>query len=731
MKNRRESVWVKTSTWNWLKPYVLRSTSLPIEDILQLKITTTKDHFTQWKKANTDYEDWCDQWIQEIRSIPKQNVVLSHQRKIIRRIKHKNPLTDNDKSILLDWRMEEQIRLYSLKQQQIVQFEMLTRKKFDEELELLQRKLFELYQSDRYNRALYTINSAFWNFYQTYRQKDHASFSQKRQMGRTLFAYLQRVTTKNDTIGEFGPISYGILGKETPIKERKIIQKKAFIVHQALQKILTAIKEDLGTRVAEWRIPSSSVDGLDELQLLLKSGESSFHKWSAILSEIQHYLAKYVSSSSPEEKSKTMDNIEEIYTRITGERYQGKNTQYFADKTLVYEECYDQQFLPVVIKEDLWEELDQAILIQAKLRLERWKVFQRKAVQQFKKVSHDRSSIPARKWISYWLRNPPTIENQSMVEFLETWLVEEQGAYYIQVPQSVLQEWKTELDSFRWLLSPDLMISGNESEVGIEVTTMVIGELHHGFTGDGWMQFFNTEKGKLRQTVQEALQVENSTQSWANWIFKRTMKSSPQEYPGLSVELTGVSEFKKDNILSLDQLEVRIKNNEVALFIKDTNHCLHFYSPSLGFKEKTFFPFALFCPPIFDPPKSTSKGRHPPLKVGRVTMIREHWRFEPLDWVGERKISNWFQQFERLKTIQSMFNLPNEGFLHFSHEQKPMWFDFDNPFCVDMFFNEVKKADSFIFTRMDPPPKDLVIEDEHGHYCCELRTFVYRKEHSI
>ncbi|KAA8745556.1 hypothetical protein [Paenibacillus sp. UASWS1643] len=724
-------MWVNTSTWEWLKPYVLRSTSLPIENILQLRVVTTKEHFKQWKKARKDYEDWCDHWIQEIRSIPKQNVVLSHQRKIIRRIEHKNPLTDNDKSILLDWHMEEHIHNYSLKHQQIAQYEMLSRKTFEEELELLQQKLFELYQSDLYDRMLYTINPTFWNFYQTYKQKDQASFSQKRQMGRTLFAYLQRVTTKNDTMGEFGPISYGILDQGSPLKERKITQKKAFISHQALQKILTAIKEDLGEKIAEWRLPSSSVDGLDELQRLLQSGDYHSHKWLITLSKIEHYLDKYVNSSSPTEKSKTIANLEEIYTRITGERYQGKNTQYFADKTLVYEECYDQQFMPVVIPKDLWQELDQAILIQAKLRLERWKVFQRTAMQHFEKVSHGRSSIPAKKWISYWLRNPPTLKNQSMVEFLETWLVEDQGTSYIQVPQSVLQEWQAELNSFRWLLSPDLMIAGSESDAGIEVTSIVIGELHHGFTGDGWMQFFNKEKGKLRQTVHEALHVENSAKSWANWVFKRTMKSTPQEYPGLSVELTGVSASSKGNILSLDQLEVRIKNNEVALFIKNTHHCLHFYAPALGFKEETFFPFALFCSPMFDPPKSTSKGRHPSLKVGRVTIMREHWRFEPSDWVGEQNISDWFQQFERLQTIQKRFHLPTEGFLHFSHEQKPMWFDFDNPFCADMFFNEVKKATSFMFTRMDPSPKDLFIKDEKGHYCCELRTFVYRKENSI
>nr|WP_154985473.1 hypothetical protein [Paenibacillus xylanexedens] len=724
-------MWAKTSTWEWLKPYVLRSTSLPIEDILQLRVVKTKDYFHQWQKATKVLNDWCSQWIEEIRTIPKQKILLSQQRRIIRRIKQKNPLTENDKTTLLNLHMEEKIQFYSLKNQELVQLEILTRNTFEQELGLVQQKLFELYQSERYDRALYTINSAFWSFYQSYKRKKHTKHSQKRQMGRTLFAYLQRVTTKNDTMGEFGPISYGVLDQGAPLKERKIIEKKAFMSHQALQKILTAIKHDLGTNAAEWRLPSSAVDGLDELQLLLKSGDCNSPKWSTVLSEIKHNLEKYGSSFSPIEKSNTLAKIEEMYTEITGEHYQGKNTQYFADKTLVYEECYDQQFLPVVISEDLWQELDQTILIQAKLRLERWKAFQRTAVQQFEKISHGRSSVPAKRWISYWLRNPAVIENQSMVKFLESWLVEDQGNFYIQVPQNVLQEWRSEMDSFRWLLSPDLMIIGNESKTGIEVSSIVIGELHHGFTGDGWMQYFNIEKDKIRQTVQNALQVEHSTQSWANWVFKRTMKSTPQEYPGLCVELTGVSESIKENILSLEQLEVRIKNNEVALFIKDSQQCLHFYSPSLGFKEETFFPFALFGTPIFDPPKSISKGRHAPVKVGRVTMIREHWRFEPSDWVGEQNLSDWFQQFERLQKIQSRFNLPTEGFIHFSHEQKPMWFDFDNPFCIDLFFTEAKKAKSFIFTRMDPSFRDLWMKDKYGHYCSELRTFLYRTQKSI
>lgn len=179
MKKRRESVWAKTSTWEWLKPYVLRSTSLPIEDILQLRVVKTKDYFHQWQKATKVLNDWCSQWIEEIRTIPKQKILLSQQRRIIRRIKQKNPLTENDKTTLLNLHMEEKIQFYSLKNQELVQLEILTRNTFEQELGLVQQKLFELYQSERYDRALYTINSAFWSFYQSYKRKSIQSIVRK------------------------------------------------------------------------------------------------------------------------------------------------------------------------------------------------------------------------------------------------------------------------------------------------------------------------------------------------------------------------------------------------------------------------------------------------------------------------------------------------------------------------------------------------------------------------
>ncbi|BAB05753.1 BH2034 [Halalkalibacterium halodurans C-125] len=722
-------MWFNTSTWRWLKPFVLRSTSIPIEMVLNLRLKESIKQLNEWSKSQQSFDQWCNHWIKEIRSVPVERISLPHQRKVIRRIKKRNPLTEQDKIIVTKWGMEKLIDEYCSQQQSLISLKKKAQQSFHEEFERLQQQLIERFQSSQYELALYTLNHKLWHFWIKENRLENLTDAQKKQTCRTLFAYLQRVSTKNDTIGEYGPISYGAFNQGKLIQTRQITKRKAYFAYQGLQKLLSVIKKDLMPQAHAWNLPSSTVDGWKLVRERVEDcNDPRSEIWIRILDQLEETRHLFETSTQPNEKEQALAQAEKLFTNITGEAFQGENQQYFADKTLLYEECHDQQYLPVTLSVDLWTELDHALLIHAKLRLDIWRSWQNIAVQKFEQLANGNVSIPLMKWVSYWLRYPPSLDNQSATDLLSPWLVDRNGYLSIKLPDRVIRSWRKEINSFRWLLSPDLMVKGKFETNRFNVASIVIGELHHGFTADGWMFEFHPDKKEINRIVRQAMPEKNPSFTWANWIFQRKMKSTPQEYPGVSVKLTGHSEYPDEKSFSLYDLEVRRLGDKVAVFLQGTDNALMFYPPAYGFNETSFFPFALFCSPMMEPSSNYSKGRHKAIKLGNVTLIREHWVFEPTDWGEVHASLDGFQQMACLQEIKVKYQLPQVGYLRFSQELKPVWFDFNNPFCVDLFFNMAKKAEWFTFSRMDPGVEDLFLKDDRGHYCCELRTFAYRQE---
>jgi hypothetical protein len=726
-------MWKETLNWKWLRPFVLRSTSLPIEETVALVLLETKNILTTVEEEKENHSNFCETWIKHIRSIPLSDIELSLQRKLIRRIQRGNSLTDQDRSELQELKMSSHADQYITQQHAIKELEEVVRKTFAQEVAALQKQLYHLFRDLRYEKALYTLNQKLWRFHaENDLTKETPSFSDRRQKCRTLFAYLQRVTTKNDTVGEYGPICYGKFGAGTPILNRKIVNRKVFFAHQGLQRLLSLMKEDLGEVTVHWKLPSATIDGLRHLQnyLHFSLDHPLTSVWKGRLDLFEDLANQFGRAETPEIRNQISERANLAYAKITGEIYQGKDQQYFGDKSLLLEECQDQLFLPLIVDDSLWEELDQALLIEAKLLVDAWKCFQEKAREGFEYLAKGKKSITFTKWVMYWMKYPPKLPTISRFHGVEPFLHPEGKGYTAKIPSHILDTWREEVSQFSWLLSPDWMVSGKHSKDGLHATSIVLGELHHGFTADGWMLHFHPDKQEMKREVHDTLTVETDKHRFANWIFKRTMKSTPQEYPGPSVEIKGISAQSNNNVLSLKDLEVRCDGGQVIVVQNGTETPIWFYPPALGFSVDAYFGFGVFCAPMLPLDRKEEWGYQPELRVGRVTLKRESWRFRPKDWIGETVKGDWFEQFKELQEVKKRYELPKSGFIRFSNEQKPIWFDFDNPFCIDLFYNLAKNADWFVFSKMDPGIEDLILEDGGGHYCSEIRTFVTKARKS-
>lgn len=116
----------------------------------------------------------------------------------------------------------------------------------------------------------------------------------------------------------------------------------------------------------------------------------------------------------------------------------------------------------------------------------------------------------------------------------------------------------------------------------------------------------------------------------------------------------------------------------------------------------------------------------PRLTVDRTVAHRETWWLPPTE-AGRRwtnlapgnQVAAW-----RLK---DRIGLPDQVFVKFAEEPKPLFIDFTAPLLVDLFCRCLHHASApAVVTEMLPGPDQLWLRDERGRYPCELRFGYYR-----
>ncbi len=76
--------------------------------------------------------------------------------------------------------------------------------------------------------------------------------------------------------------------------------------------------------------------------------------------------------------------------------------------------------------------------------------------------------------------------------------------------------------------------------------------------------------------------------------------------------------------------------------------------------------------------------------------------------------------------IKIEYNLPDNFFINLTSQQKPIYIDINNPFLVEIFFQEIANVEDVIISEMLPNIEDLHLKDENGKYCSEFRLEFFK-----
>jgi hypothetical protein len=120
----------------------------------------------------------------------------------------------------------------------------------------------------------------------------------------------------------------------------------------------------------------------------------------------------------------------------------------------------------------------------------------------------------------------------------------------------------------------------------------------------------------------------------------------------------------------------------------------------------------------------------PRVEVGKLVLARRTWRVSYHDWRYDSADVNpgWnVDLFAHMLQCQKQLSLPDRVFAKVVGETKPIFVDFTNYFLVHAFYKMwCQHQGPVTFTEPIPDSADSWLQDDDGHYSCELRMGCYR-----
>ncbi|MGI6187820.1 MAG: lantibiotic dehydratase [Brevibacillus sp.] len=504
-------------------------------------------------------------------------------------------------------------------------------------------------------------------------------------------------------------------------------------------------------------IPSSVIHGLADLierigrlQAETEAERGAKERWLSVLRQLQR-LQHQFEQGDLQERIAILERVETMVsdlTRLAPRRGEG---ELFRDRTVLYEDtrgnltiCLDRRMVDHLIT-DLYGPLKIAT-VYTTLRKER---YMKIAMQIYRRMFGNRQAVRFDQFVVACHKLLPELADGArehgdaddpLEEFLRIFHQSCDAYLAGHSPTLISPEFAAFLHKMKdddlYLTSPDLLVMFDSgAKGGATAPTFVLGELHHGITMEGWMLSFHSDADRVREEIRQeivrhlAIVQERSKRKIlpANLIFNRKMKTAPQEYPGVMVEVSGYASTRRpDATFGLKDLVVRVDGDELVLTLRGDDRAIRFYPPAFGFTEQAYVPFALFSFPIVQMPTYRREGFTPRIETGHLVVQRAQWTLSTEDLQTVIRAKEPFSAYVAVQKVRRQYSLPRHVFLRVPSEQKPVYLDLENPYAVELLQHLAGKNETVTFSEMLPAPDQLWLRDRHGTYCSELRTLLMR-----
>jgi hypothetical protein len=276
------------------------------------------------------------------------------------------------------------------------------------------------------------------------------------------------------------------------------------------------------------------------------------------------------------------------------------------------------------------------------------------------------------------------------------------------------------------VLSPDVLLAARDREaLAAGDYQVVLGEIHHGAQGVGWMLAFVDNPTNWDAQIRTFLPPPSADQSPANLVFGRRMKTAPPEFSGPSIVASASATSLHPDAIELQALTVERDGDHLVLRARGAGPSLQFYPPSFGVPDELFDPFACFTYPLAES-VSIRVGAHTPrIEIDGAVFQRERWDVSAASVPGgERQPRLGFDLLVEFLAFQQRLGLPDRVFVRTPAEPKPVLVDFRSFFAVELLAHLAGAVDSLTLSEMLPGPDTLWLEDDRGRYTAELRTLM-------
>jgi lantibiotic biosynthesis dehydratase-like protein len=447
-------------------------------------------------------------------------------------------------------------------------------------------------------------------------------------------------------------------------------------------------------------------------------------------------------AGQPEKLYPALDNLEQVFTRITGQSATRNHGQAYAGRTLVYEDC--RRDVKVLLGSQCLQGLAQPLSLF--LLAGRWftvqiaEIYKNKMFQIFTqsaKASGSRTIEAAVLWAHaapFFGEDAATLVAPVQAEFRRKWeqvlrlgTGREPVAYsYEEIRPRILKEFAASRPG--WISaryhSPDIMIAA-ESEEAVQRGDcfFVLGETHISVNTLNASLFINQHPSpeELLDAVGQDLRGLDVVPVLPKFEIygSRTTPSLIKKDSVMLEYLPNSFISDRSRSLPVSSMIVENRNGELVVATRDGSFCLRAVD-LLG---------ALLSPLVCDCFKIVAPRPHTPrISIDRMVIKRESWSFSPEE-LPFAQCADSAEIFLQVRQWAHTNNIPRFTFFKVPVENKPAYLDLDSPILVSIFAKLVRRTldaglpDAKVdLSEMLPTAEQLWLKDKNNQrYTSEFR----------
>jgi hypothetical protein len=270
--------------------------------------------------------------------------------------------------------------------------------------------------------------------------------------------------------------------------------------------------------------------------------------------------------------------------------------------------------------------------------------------------------------------------------------------------------------------SIDLMIAGQSPEAWSRGDyELILSDVHDTALVWGWAMQFHQRRVQIQAQLIARLARLGGTLPVINALASRRTGLPPAEFPGPVVEVGGLSANAHPWRLPIDDLYMKSNGEEAHLYSRSLDSEVKLWNGEL----ESLFHTAFALPRIR--PVGLSLGKHTPRLIYRGAVLqREQWQVEMSDVKNLFEAASPEEKLMQAVEIWERFQLPQRLFMKFPLERKPIYIDLASPHLLATFDARRQVNPYVVFSELRPGPEDLWLQSSAGHHTSELRcTFVH------